>query len=469
MGATGNGARSRRVSVAAGIRLVLIVMAVPPLAALVVTLGTEGSVIRAVDQLDWITDTRLDLAQLRSFTDAQQAAVRNNQSGRGALPADYVAARSAAQGIADDLADDAASDPTLDALMHPATRALTTWVKLLEEDTTEDDVGPDPTTQIEEAFHAVGTTLDALEIQVEVEVQEARDGIERYTAQGRLILRFAIGVTLAATVIGAAILIRWLRAPLARFEADLVVATTDPDASLSRDRPAEFAAMAERVDAVRATAREESRRQLQRDLVLAQEDERRTIASDLHDEVIQSLTAAGLRLQLAATDAPPSMLPILDAVADATADAIERLRDLVFELLPPSLEPAGFVSALDAFGTARSEGTGIGFSATGDAGRASAATQTMAYRVARELVSNAFQHAQADHIAASVAMTGGDLEVVVQDDGIGFATSGRSHRPGHIGLQSCEDLVRGCDGAWSVSSTLGGGTQVAFSFPDGAP
>jgi signal transduction histidine kinase len=288
-------------------------------------------------------------------------------------------------------------------------------------------------------------------------------------AHARNVQRYALGFAIAGSallvVVGALVLTRWLRGPLHRLEEELTRAVGDPDTAVVSAGPAEVVALAGRVDELRRSVLAESEERLRRGLLVAQEEERRRIAGELHDDVIQSLTAVGLRLQMAEADATESQRALLDGAAASASAAIERLRAMVFELYPPALERHGLAAALETFGLKWCEGTDTTFEVHGDAGDSSLTAQAIAYRVAREAVINACKHAHAAAITVTVHLRDGGLSVQVHDDGVGF-DPGEDAVPGHLGLAGAEALVVAAIGTWSLTSERGSGTTVEFWLPD---
>jgi signal transduction histidine kinase len=112
------------------------------------------------------------------------------------------------------------------------------------------------------------------------------------------------------------------------------------------------------------------------------------------------------------------------------------------------------------------EAPGIAFHVAGDTGEVSMTAQAIAYRVAREAVTNACKHSGATSIEAMVAAHDHGLRVLVHDNGVGFDPSALAGQPGHIGLVNAEQIVAGSYGEWHITSAAGAGTTVEFWLPD---
>ncbi|MFN0090813.1 MAG: sensor histidine kinase [Acidimicrobiales bacterium] len=216
---------------------------------------------------------------------------------------------------------------------------------------------------------------------------------------------------------------------------------------------------------------------LERERLLARavessEAERRRIAADLHDGIVQDMVGLSLGLKAAADAASRSPAPDPAAVAllgNAAAGArrgVRQLRSLLVDLYPPSLHSAGLQSALSdllaPFGArgveARLECTEV---------EAGPAAEALVYRVAQESLRNVLAHSDAHRVLVQVAQRNGHVELVVRDDGIGFdpGTAADAAGNGHFGLRLLGDLAREAGGTLEVSSAPGHGTLVRLEAP----
>ncbi|MCU1458724.1 MAG: Histidine kinase, gyrase and HSP90-like ATPase [Actinomycetia bacterium] len=220
----------------------------------------------------------------------------------------------------------------------------------------------------------------------------------------------------------------------------------------------------------RLRQRQVEREALLRGAIEASDAERRRIAGDLHDGVVQDL--AGVAYSIAGTARDPG-LPASSAIglersASEVRDSIKSLRSLLVEIYPPNLEEAGLESALGDL-LARADARGV--PATLDADRLTQALPVAAagllYRAAQEALRNVLAHAQARSVTVRVA-TEGDLATLdVVDDGIGFDTEIGAARfeGGHLGLRGLADLVRDAGGTVTVTSEPGEGTTLHVEVP----
>lgn len=201
----------------------------------------------------------------------------------------------------------------------------------------------------------------------------------------------------------------------------------------------------------------DQRERLLRHAVEASEEERRRIAADLHDGVVQELVAASLVLEASGRGAPR------DAAA-AVRGAVGALRTLLVDIYPPTLDTAGLGPALADLG-AQLHGRGVHVTVTVDDDAAAAldgSTQRLVYRVARETLRNAAKHSGAAHVDVRLDRADDDrVRLEVRDDGAGFAPDDVTvrSRPGHLGLRLLADLAAEHGARLAVSAAPGAGCR----------
>jgi PAS domain S-box-containing protein len=219
------------------------------------------------------------------------------------------------------------------------------------------------------------------------------------------------------------------------------------------------------LDVLRRTM--EDRRTLLLRLEDAQEEERRRIAADIHDDSIQVMSAADIRAQaLARQIAEPELRAEAEDLRETIRTAVERLRHLLFELRPPTLDREGLVAALRSYTSDGEEPV----PEIVDELRSEPPPEVraMAFRVAQEAVANARKHAGASSITVTLASEGGGVRIRVQDDGRGFDPAVLdSPEPGHIGLPTMVERAELAGGHCTISSRPGGGTTVDAWVPFG--
>ncbi|MGD9905039.1 MAG: sensor histidine kinase [Vicinamibacterales bacterium] len=205
-------------------------------------------------------------------------------------------------------------------------------------------------------------------------------------------------------------------------------------------------------------------------LVQAQEDERRIIARELHDEVGQVLTAVRFELGLAqraiaARGVSPS--PLVEA-QNITAAAINTVRDLTQLLHPAALDDLGLVPAVDAMlrGLARRHEIKVDLVHSGLPDRLDRPSEVAAYRIVQEALTNVARHARAHTCHVSLHRSNGSLTIDVVDDGVGFdaATVGEAPVP-HLGLLGIRERAAQSGGELSITSQPGAGTRLHVELP----
>lgn len=219
------------------------------------------------------------------------------------------------------------------------------------------------------------------------------------------------------------------------------------------------------LDALRRTM--EDRRRLLLRLEDAQEEERRRIAADIHDDSIQVMSAADIRAQsLARRLEDPELRDEAAELREVIRTSVERLRRLVFELRPPALDRDGLVSALRIFAVAVEPSPEIEDRLELEPSPEIRATL---FRIAHEALVNARKHALASRITVSLSNVDGGVQLVVSDDGVGFDPSALAgSEPGHIGLPTMLERAELAGGRCSIESAPGRGTSVLAWLPVGA-
>ncbi len=196
----------------------------------------------------------------------------------------------------------------------------------------------------------------------------------------------------------------------------------------------------------------------------ASDAERRRIARDLHDGVVQDLAGVAFALSGAARDpaTTPATAEVLSSVSASMRDSLKQMRSLLAEIHPPDLHGQGLQSALDDL-IAPAAAAGIHASTSVDGVTdASDAEVALVWRVAQEAVRNAIRHSGASTLAVTVRGDAEGLLLEVVDDGVGFDTTAPSP-PDRFGLRGLRSLVRDVGGELDVTSALGEGTSVRMA------
>lgn len=201
------------------------------------------------------------------------------------------------------------------------------------------------------------------------------------------------------------------------------------------------------------------------------ERERARIAGELHDDTIQVLTAAGLRLDALAQrlerGGSEGAARSAAEIGDIVREAVERTRRLSFDLYPPQLDQGGLVPALTALAAQLESQTAISVTVSTRPDRLPADVERLTYRTIKELVINAGKHSGATRVTVAVSYDEARLTGLVEDDGRGFDAGAvdDARRGFHIGLATAADRVRLAGGRLDVTSTPDRGTSAKFTLP----
>ena len=210
---------------------------------------------------------------------------------------------------------------------------------------------------------------------------------------------------------------------------------------------------------LRLTRASLARERLMRRAVESSEAERRRIARDLHDGVVQELAGTAFALSGTARDASvsPELRDELQGSSQALRRSLRQLRSLLVEIHPPGLTASGLGAALeDLTAPAASAGISTRVSVDGVEG-APDHVVTLVWRVAQEAIRNAVRHAHAANLTVEVRGDEREVRLTVRDDGAGFDPSA-SARDGSYGLRGLQSLVEDGGGRVRVDSTPGGTT-----------
>jgi two-component system sensor histidine kinase UhpB len=205
------------------------------------------------------------------------------------------------------------------------------------------------------------------------------------------------------------------------------------------------------------------RRRSGRMVLRAQEEERRRLARDLHDEVNQALTAILLRLEAASHAAPPELEDELGELKRLVNQAMEELLQLARQLRPTALDDHGLLPALATHVRRFASQTGIQADLQTHGEPDLAPDQEIAvYRVAQEALANVARHSNASQVRVDLDTAGSALELRVRDDGKGFDSLRR--RKG-LGLDGMAERARLVGGELTIESRPGGGTELVMRVP----
>jgi two-component system, NarL family, sensor histidine kinase UhpB len=246
------------------------------------------------------------------------------------------------------------------------------------------------------------------------------------------------------------------------------------DFSVRADLPAQSdPQVAELANTLNATLDELERdrihlRSLASQVIHAQEDERRRLSRELHDDTAQVLFAQLLRLSALKSFPDTGVQSLAASLEQLTSEALESVRRLALELRPPALDDLGLVAALGDLTQRFSEASDIpvDYEYRGPRGRLPSEVELVLYRVAQEALTNTVKHGEAHHIWIDLDRGTDDVTLSVRDDGKGFdpgnviSSDGRGLGLGMFGMEERVALVNGRFRVWS---SPGQGAEI-FSY-----
>ncbi len=208
----------------------------------------------------------------------------------------------------------------------------------------------------------------------------------------------------------------------------------------------------------------ELRRALRRAVEL-QEDERKRVARELHDEVGQALTSILIRLKTLQEEADnKATSDRLDDLRSLTAQTIEGLRRLAMDLRPAALDSLGIVPALQWYTQQCAERTGlvINFTSSVKFERLALETELILYRIAQEGITNAIWHGKAKIIDIILERNQNRILLTITDNGKGFNPIATNHGLGLVGIRERVELL---NGNFNVKTSPGTGTRLLIEIP----
>ena len=217
---------------------------------------------------------------------------------------------------------------------------------------------------------------------------------------------------------------------------------------------------------------EQSRTRLIERVMSAQEEERRRIARELHDETGQSLTSllVGLRL-IGDTRTLKKAKTQVNQLRHITVQILDNLRRLARGLHPSILDDLGLVVALTRYTTdyAQSRGITVNVHTEGlDSSRLPSSVETALYRIMQEALTNIVRHAAAKNVRIALTRQPLGVQMIVEDDGCGFdveTTLRTSTTSGHLGLFGMCERAMLLGGSVTIESTRGQGTTIFVQIP----
>ncbi|MDB6122933.1 MAG: Histidine kinase [Pedosphaera sp.] len=217
---------------------------------------------------------------------------------------------------------------------------------------------------------------------------------------------------------------------------------------------------------------QENLRYLSSQILSVQEEERKRISRELHDEVGQALTAVNVSLGVLKNAINDEQGELQKKIADAQnllEQTMETVHSFSRELRPAMLDDLGLVPALRSFVKSFAERTGtqIRFNATPEVEKLEIEQKTVLYRVAQESLTNVAKHAQASHGAVTIRMVKNGINMEIKDNGKSFRVDEQALSKGkkRLGLLGIQERVRLASGTVEVQSNPGKGTKIQVWIP----
>ena len=202
-----------------------------------------------------------------------------------------------------------------------------------------------------------------------------------------------------------------------------------------------------------------------------QEQERRQLAHDLHDEIGQAFTTLKVNLQaIQRTTDPNRRIASLNDSFSIIDQTVQRVRDMALDLRPSMLDDLGLASAVRWYVGKQGERAGIRTKVDSKDIPAGLSPDALVacFRIVQEGVTNILRHAEASRMAVKLRAVKEGVEVVIEDDGAGFsvkeAMAASGERP-HLGLIGIQERVRTFNGRFHISSVRRKGTRLSVMIP----
>jgi signal transduction histidine kinase len=204
------------------------------------------------------------------------------------------------------------------------------------------------------------------------------------------------------------------------------------------------------------------RRRALQALLGAQEEERKRIARDLHDQIGQPLTAIALGIDRLQESPDPQALTGLRSLAVETLDDVRRI---ALALRPALLDELGLAAALQRFGRDQQARYGVPVNVLVQLPqRLPPVEETVLYRVAQEALTNVVRHAGAEQVSVVVTQAGGGVRLVVEDDGVGFDPE-RISGTQSLGIAGMRERLELLGGDLRLETAPGAGCTVHARIP----
>lgn len=209
-------------------------------------------------------------------------------------------------------------------------------------------------------------------------------------------------------------------------------------------------------------------------IILAQEEERKRMAREIHDGPAQTLANLVLRTEIAERMLMKQEFQLVQEelmeLKSQVRSGLEEIRKIIFNLRPMALDDLGLVPTLRKFVQDFEEKTKIRavFETAGRELRMPSAMEAAVYRLVQEAFSNALKHASPTYVSLEIKFYPRRVMITIQDNGVGFdveQTMARSKKNSHYGLIGMNERVELLNGKMDIQSARGQGTKISISIP----
>ncbi|OBZ09951.1 MULTISPECIES: sensor histidine kinase [Bacillales] len=209
-------------------------------------------------------------------------------------------------------------------------------------------------------------------------------------------------------------------------------------------------------------------------IILAQEEERKRIAREIHDGPAQSLANIVLRTEIAERMLiKQEFVMVQEELVDLKGQVrsgLEEIRKIIFNLRPMALDDLGLVPTLRKFTQDFEEKTKIHtvFELIGKEARMPSAMEAAIYRLVQEAFTNALKHASATHVLLEINYQPQQISIVIQDNGVGFHSElieQDASQNAHFGLVGMRERIELIEGRMDIDSNPGRGTKIMIDIP----
>jgi signal transduction histidine kinase len=214
-------------------------------------------------------------------------------------------------------------------------------------------------------------------------------------------------------------------------------------------------------------------KKLSSQVLKTQEEERRRISRELHDEIGQALSAMNISIEILLRngvqhDFREKRLRDVKNLIEKSMDDVHRI---TYDLRPYHLDNFGLVPAVRSYAETFAERTGVevALQTEGEWSKIDPAVETAVYRVIQEALTNISKYAEARRAFVSMTRVPESMEIIIEDNGKGFSTEPEKKKgsliKGGLGLFGIGERVSGVGGTFSITSTLGVGTRLVITIP----